>query len=106
MRLEAISKDVQHLVILRQHIGDEAGDSPPLRTSGQQLDEERPKTAPVQVVGYLDRDFRALLVELDVDRVTDERAGFFMGDQTVVSLVYRGREVGGVGDVRPSGKEP
>jgi hypothetical protein len=90
-RIEALSKDIQHRAVFRQHLSHEMRDPTFLGDSRQPLNQDRPEAATVEVIGDLDRDFRTLLIELDVGGVTDEHARLVMCDQPVVLRVRGGR---------------
>ena len=63
-RIEALAKDIQHRPVFTQHLRDEMSDPALLGDGRQSLDQDRAEAAAVQVVGDLDRDFRAGRVEL------------------------------------------
>jgi hypothetical protein len=78
----------------------------------QALDQDRPEAAIVEVVGNLDGDFRALLIQLarliqlDVGGVTDEHAGLVTGDQSATVSARGGSPVRCLADVCGPGEEP
>jgi hypothetical protein len=70
------------------------------------LDEDRPKAPIVQMIGDLNRDFRARVVELDIKSMTDEYASLIVGEQTVTVRARRRRQVCGARHVSRAGEEP
>jgi DNA-binding NarL/FixJ family response regulator len=62
--IEALSKDIQHRVVFREHLSNEVRDPTLLGDDRQALDQDRAETAIVEVVGDLNGDFRPRLVEL------------------------------------------
>ena len=82
--IEALSKDIQHRLVLGEDLGHEVRDPTLLGDHRQALDQDRAETAIMEVVGDLDRDFRPRLVELDVGGMADEQAELVMCDQSTM----------------------
>ncbi len=104
--IEALSKYIQHRAVFTEHISHEIRDPAPLSDNRQMLDEHRPETTTVQVIGDLDRDFGARLIELDIGGVPDEHAQLVMGEKPVVGRAGDGREARGARKVSGPGEEP
>jgi len=78
--VKAVAEDGQHRTVLRKHLGYEPGYAVLFRHACQALDEDRPKTPIVQMIGDLNRDFRARIVELEIESMTDEHASLIVGE--------------------------
>jgi len=104
--IESFSKDIQHRAVFREHLGHEMRDSTLLGDDCQALEENRPEATAVEVIGDLDCDFGACLIELDVGGVPYEHALLVMGNEPIVPRVGGGRQVRSGPDVHRSAEEP
>ncbi len=93
-------------MVFREDLGHETGDSMLLGDHRQALDQDRPQTAAVEVIGYLDRDFRARAIELNVEGVSDQQPGLIVGDQTEVPNTNFYRHMSGAAHIRRASEEP
>jgi hypothetical protein len=103
--VKSVPEDVQHQAVLWQHLSHELCDAALLGDRRQSLEENRPQAAIMEMIGDLDRDFRARLVELSTGGVSDEHTHLIVGEQPVTVRGRAGGPMRGTGNIDAAAEE-
>ena len=103
--VEALAEHIEHRPVVAEDLGDEGLDSGRLGELCEPLDQDRPKSLAVQVVGDLDGDFGGLGREADRDGVPDDLPRWIERQQPQAAGARGGDLMGDLLDVDASREE-